>query len=151
MIVILVRLNTIVKMKIYSLKKISKEMTKKRMCSFCGKIYEFSGECSCKNQRKKFYKLNDDGFYSTRKWRKKRSEIIERDGGYCRRCYAKYGLINTDNLTVHHIKSREHYPELSFDDSNLICICMTCNNTLGTKDILDFNWDFEEEFKNYII
>ena len=63
----------------------------------------------------------------------------------CQRCFIKYKIITCDDLTVHHILSRKHYPELIFEDENLICLCSTCNKQLGTKDKLDFEWD---KYKN---
>lgn len=59
----------------------------------------------------------------------------------CQRCLNKFNLITTQELEVHHIKSRLNYPELAWDDDNLICICATCNKSLGTKDKLDFKWN----------
>ncbi|WP_294402606.1 HNH endonuclease [uncultured Clostridium sp.] len=124
-------------------------MGRKRMCPRCGKMNDFAVDCSCKKENRRYEK--SDKFYSHRKWREKRASIIKRDGGYCKRCYIKYGIINTEDLTVHHIKSRLHYPELSYNDENLICICMTCNNQLGVKNKLDFEWEYEEETREFIL
>lgn len=65
----------------------------------------------------------------------------------CMRCLIKYNLVNTSELTVHHILSRKNHPELVFEDLNLMCLCATCNKQLGTKDKLDFEWDAEEHNK----
>lgn len=48
---------------------------------------------------------------------------------------------------MHHIKSRKNFPELMFDDENLITLCKTCNLQLGTKDKLDFEIRNKEELE----
>lgn len=78
-------------------------------------------------------------------------QIIKRDGFLCMRCFIKYNIINSEELTVHHILSRKNYPELMFEDSNLICLCSTCNKQLGTKDKLDFEWTAKEETRDIIL
>lgn len=76
----------------------------------------------------------------TRKWRKFRLTIIDRDNKMCQRCYLKYGIINGEELQVHHIKPRIHFPELMFDEENVITLCKTCNVQLGLNGI-DFTWE----------
>lgn len=117
---------------------------RKKICSKCGKIIAEGTQCSCKNTTftKNNKKKEKDPIHSTQ-WRKKRLQIIKRDK-LCMRCFIKYKVINGENLTVHHILSRKNYPELIFDDSNLVCLCETCNKQLGTKDKLDFEWKPDE-------
>jgi 5-methylcytosine-specific restriction endonuclease McrA len=45
-----------------------------------------------------------------------------------------------DNLQAHHIKSWRDYPELAYDEDNLITVCKSCNLELGNKNKLDFEW-----------
>lgn len=131
----------------------------KRICSKCGKIVGYKEKCDCyktKRRLKPKYKREEkeevDLLYKYKyKWWKLRDEIIKRDDGFCQRCYYKYDIINDENLEVHHIKSRKNYPELTFDKSNLITICRTCNAQLGTKDKLDFDWESPGEDKIIII
>lgn len=111
-----------------------------KFCYKCKTNVEKGTKHYCSKDKKK---VKDKEIHSYR-WQKKREFIINLDGGYCQRCFVKYGDVNTSDLTVHHIKSREHYPELTYEDSNLVTVCMTCNNQLGTKDKLDFNWSREE-------
>ena len=68
-------------------------------------------------------------------------KIIARDNYHCQRCLLKYGIINGEKIEVHHIKSRLNYPELMFDENNIIAICQTCNVQLGNDDKLDFKWN----------
>lgn len=130
-------------------------MAHKTICSNCGRLHNFNEKCNCrKEESKRAYKLRKlqsngvvegaDRFSSTYKWKKKRLTILKRDNYLCQRCKIKYGILNGEELTVHHIKSRKNHPELAFEDSNLITLCKTCNNQLGTKDKLDFDWEMEE-------
>lgn len=113
----------------------------KRMCNGCGYHQD---KCRCSSIKKITKKKNneDEKVLWTYRWKKKREFIKERDGYFCQRCWEKYKILNTEQLEVHHIKSRSKYPELTFEDSNLITICKTCNLQLGTSDKLDFEWRF---------
>ena len=57
-------------------------------------------------------------FYESRKWKRKRENILRRDGYQCQESkrYGKYA----EATTVHHIYPLEEYPELAFVDWNLI-------------------------------
>ena len=73
-----------------------------------------------------------DNFYDSAKWRKKRKKILRRDGYLCVNC-RRYGRTDTDGnpikaKTVHHIKHRDEFPELSLCDDNLISLCEACHN-----------------------
>lgn len=118
---------------------------RKKACVRCGKIIEYNEHCKCSQSRyfpKSQIKEKSDTTKKLqyKRWREKREKILKRDRRLCQRCLIKYQMMNFDKLEVHHIKSREHYPELMYEDSNLITVCHTCNNQLGTKDVLDFEW-----------
>ena len=123
---------------------------RKTICSKCGKFKQEGKPCTCKpNRINRVKKKSSDtkDIINTRAWKdKKRPQIIKRDGGLCQRCLIKYGIINNERIEVHHIKSRKDYPELAFDDNNLICVCKECNLALGTSNKLDFevNWEYKE-------
>ena len=68
----------------------------------------------------------NDEFYLSKRWRKKRAAILRRDGYMCREC-RRYGRMQPASI-VHHIKHREEFPELAFDDENLISLCAKCHN-----------------------
>ena len=112
---------------------------RKKVCSNCGKIIS-ENKCDCKKEYKFKPKYDGDPILGTHRWKKKREYIRDRDGHMCQRCYIKYGIINTKDLSIHHIKSRKDYPELMWNDDNLICICKICNSQLGTQNKLDFEW-----------
>lgn len=124
----------------------------KKICNRCGKIVGYKEKCNCRETRRQLKpqqnneKEQEDLLSKHKyKWWKLREEIIKRDDGFCQRCYYKYDIINDEKLEVHHIKSRKNYPELTFDKSNLITICRTCNTQLGTKDKLDFDWEVRND------
>lgn len=121
-------------------------MSRSRFCP-CGKVLKYNEKCTCKNkgvikqkQTEKAVETSKDLEIYTRRWQSKRKYIINRDGGICQRCLIKYNIVNSSQLQVHHIKPRVKYPELIYEDSNLICICGTCNKQLGIKEELDFEW-----------
>lgn len=64
--------------------------------------------------------------YKTSRWKQKRLKILKRDKYLCQDC-KKYGR-RVDAQTVHHDKTVEEYPELAFEDSNLVSLCNPCHN-----------------------
>ena len=71
--------------------------------------------------------------YSSEKWKKKSEQIKKRDGYKCKRC-AMYGK-NVPAVVVHHIKHVDEYPELAFDNDNLISLCQGCHNKAHPEKI----------------
>lgn len=129
--------------------------TKTKFCGNCGKIVDFNSDCDCLKQRQEAYrkrKANADKLLDTKKWKTLRKKVIENDNFLCQRCLHKYDIINSSNLTVHHIKSRKHFPELTFEEDNLITLCRSCNSRLGDDlNRLDFKWEREKtEEKKYL-
>lgn len=132
-------------------------MAKMKICS-CGKRINFNSICDCqkkiskqkKNQyQRKYYNKNKDTLklLTQKKWRDLRKTIIYRDKGLCQRCLIKYKKINSNEIQVHHIKSRLNYPELMYDKDNLLTVCKSCNLELGTSDKLDFDLPDRDEIE----
>lgn len=71
--------------------------------------------------------------YNSEKWKKKSEQIKKRDGYKCKRC-ARYGK-NVPAVVVHHIKHVDEYPELAFDNDNLISLCQGCHNKAHPEKI----------------
>lgn len=72
------------------------------------------------------YTHENDSFYSGLKWKRKRAAILRRDGYQCREC-RRYGRMR-EAVEVHHIKPLELYPELAYDNDNLISLCHKCHS-----------------------
>lgn len=127
----------------------------KKVCK-CGKVIEYNHTCSCQSRydyKKEYMKKRGDSekMLYTKRWKDKKEYIKERDNYTCQRCFHKYGIINNEDLQVHHIKPRIKYPELAYEDSNLICICGTCNRQLNIQEELDFEWTPPEVINNFTL
>lgn len=125
---------------------------RKTICQHCMKIIPDNQKCSCrkqvvKEQRQQFKENNTDmiKLIKSTRWQKFRLRIINRDGGHCQRCLHKYKVVNSKSLEVHHIKPRTKYPELMFEETNVVTLCKLCNTQIGTKETLDFAWTKPEE------
>lgn len=132
--------------------------TRKIICKYCGKIVIENDDHNCKGKdekrqdynrkKREYYQKNKETLkpLMSKKWRNFRSLIIKRDNSLCQRCYIKHGIINGDELQVHHIKPRIYFPELMFDEDNVVTLCKTCNIQLGTNGI-DFEWKNEKDIE----
>jgi len=90
-----------------------------KACSRCNKIVDYNHKCS----KGKIYKKNDiDKLRSTKRWTNKSIEIREASNYLCSVCLDE-GILNYDNLEVHHINKLQYNPEQWLDNDNLICLC----------------------------
>ena len=64
--------------------------------------------------------------YTSAKWRKKKAQILRRDGYMCQEC-KRYGRRREAKI-VHHIQHEDEHPELAYVDSNLKSLCEACHN-----------------------
>lgn len=132
-------------------------MARYKFCTQCGKKILDNETCECRKKRRKEYlnhnkdRAEYEKFYRSTKWRKLRAKVLERDNHLCQRCLHKYGILNSERLEAHHIKSRSNYPELELEETNVICICKTCNLQLGTDDRLDFEYEVREMYSDFNI
>jgi 5-methylcytosine-specific restriction endonuclease McrA len=119
------------------------ERTRYKLCK-CGRKIAHNEECCVKknNFSKQSFKNVEESvkLMNTTRWRKLRKRILERDDFHCQRCFIKYKILTKTNLEVHHIKPRHKYPELVYDETNLVTICKTCNLQIGTEETLDFEF-----------
>ena len=65
-------------------------------------------------------------FYLTNKWKRKRKSILVRDKYQCQDC-KRYGRMR-EATEVHHIKHLDEYPELAYENDNLVSLCHACHN-----------------------
>ena len=81
--------------------------------------------------KKEAYKK--DGIQS-RVWKDLRKSYLSKYP-ICQRC-EHYGTINKNsvkNISVHHIKPRELYPDLMLEESNLLSLCNYCHYSHFSK------------------
>ena len=77
-------------------------------------------------QKEKDMIKESNPFYESPRWKHKRQQILKRDGYMCQIC-KRYGRIR-EAQEVHHIKHLEDFPELAYQDSNLVSLCKSCHN-----------------------
>ncbi|WP_337970312.1 HNH endonuclease [Virgibacillus salexigens] len=70
-------------------------------------------------------------FYVTKKWKKKRANILRRDNYECREC-KRYGKV-TQATTVHHIYPLDSFPLLKLVNENLISLCNKCHEAMHDR------------------
>ena len=125
---------------------------RKKICVYCNNIVEDTHRCIKKPKREKTERTKEsDKLINNKRWKDKRLHILKRDKYMCMRCWHKYKIINTENLQVHHIKSRIDFPHLCFEDSNLLVVCKYCNLSLESNHLnheLDFDWTPPEKEYN---
>lgn len=82
-------------------------------------------------------------FYASRRWQRKRMEILKRDHFECQECRRRIEQAAAEDILlspcdrkirravhVHHIKDLEHHPELRLDSENLISVCHECHDRI---------------------
>lgn len=92
--------------------------------------------------------------YNTPRWKKKRLHILKRDKFMCQES-KRYGK-RVDATTVHHIYSYEDYPELAFEDWNLLSLSSDKHNAMHSREThemteLGIKWQerLKDSFINY--
>ncbi|AMQ08488.1 hypothetical protein AZE41_08205 [Sporosarcina psychrophila] len=121
-------------------------MNSNRICS-CGKLVATGTKCPCKKRNT----AASDHISGHRKFQTLRKKIVLREKGHCQRCRIKHDLLITADLECHHIKSYRDFPELAYDENNLIMVCRQCNLDLGNNNKLDFNVETLEEVEYYLL
>lgn len=92
-----------------------------------------------KRDKKKHLKnySSNDGFYSSKEWRKLRYQVLRKYSAECMCCGRSK---KEHNIVIHvdHIKPRSKYPHLALDFQNLQLLCEDCN--LGKSNIDETDW-----------
>ena len=109
-----------------------------KACSRCGKIHK-PGECTAGiKYTQKIRDSEADKFRNRKIWRRKADEILERDGHCCRVCLSA-GVINSTDLSVHHIVPIEEDDSKKLDGANLITVCSVhhemCEAGIISRDV----------------
>jgi 5-methylcytosine-specific restriction endonuclease McrA len=64
---------------------------------------------------------------NTKAYRRARLKVLSRDGYVCMYCGS------SDDLTVDHVLSIKHHPELAMDMENMVIACKPCNSRKGSR------------------
>ncbi|MGX4645667.1 HNH endonuclease [Holzapfeliella sp. JNUCC 80] len=93
-------------------------------------------------------------FYKSKRWQMKREKILRRDQYECQES-KRYGKTIPAEM-VHHIYPVTDYPELRFQDWNLISLSNKAHNTMHNRDTnevtgrgLYWQQKRKREFKNF--
>ena len=78
-------------------------------------------------------KAQPESFYSSKKWRTVRYEVLRENGKVCMCCGATKGEMHVD-----HIKPRSKFPKLELEKSNLQVLCKDCN--FGKSNKFSDDW-----------
>lgn len=100
-----------------------------RACKYCGRLHPDGFVCEKKPARIFHRGTKEAAFRSSRKWREKRDDVVQRDYSLCRVCkdgkygdsFMYYGL--HPKLEVHHIRPLAKRYDLRLEDENLITLC----------------------------
>lgn len=117
-----------------------------KSCSRCGKIHDYNYKC---NKGKTYKQNNIDKLRSTNKWTNKSIEIREDSNYLCSVCLDE-GIINYQDVEVHHIIRLQDEPDKLLDNYNLIALCkyhhkLADNNKLDKDYLLRLARKREEE------
>ncbi len=106
-----------------------------KTCPTCGKLHRINEVCPVQqqhrieylkrvNQKRKAERNSEaDHFRNTKKWQRKRKQILSRDLCMCRVCFLLENKITTGSLNVHHIEPLSNNFDKRLDDKNLITLC----------------------------
>ena len=64
---------------------------------------------------------------NTRAYRAARIKVLNRDGHVCMYCGS------SEDLTIDHVLSIKHHPDLAMDLSNMVIACKPCNSRKGSR------------------
>lgn len=80
---------------------------------------------------KSIYKHENKPFYNSKEWKYARSQVYEREKGYCERC-KKFTFGR--NAHVHHIIPIKKDVTLKLELNNLMLLCHICHTIVENED-----------------
>lgn len=126
-----------------------------KICSKCGKKYDYYGHCECYDKNNKInykeYKRNrtdtrEQSFYSSSAWIKCRDTIRMHYNDMCLCCYIEKGTVVEEDTIHHIIELKEDWTE-RLNDSNLIPLCNSCHKKVHKLYELDCNTKIATQVK----
>ena len=94
------------------------------------------------NKRK--YKLHNKGFYSSRRWRSIRSQVLSQQP-LCAACNL-HGIVSPA-IDVDHVYPLSHSPTLATTISNLQGLCHGCHSRKTQQEIKGYVYDYKRNRK----
>lgn len=103
-----------------------------KSCSYCGRIHDSKSWCKQKRDAEQRRWKNRKSkravdFRNTNAWKNKREDVKRRHNYMCVCCThnlkGTLDVLNTEDLSVHHITPIEEDYDLRLDDTNLITVC----------------------------
>lgn len=83
-----------------------------------------------------YYKNESHSFYTSKKWKVKRLQILKRDKYLCKLC-SRFG-VQSEGSHVHHVVELNDDESLALVDSNLITLCNSCHTRFHKME--NFKW-----------
>jgi len=105
------------------------KIQKKKLCACgCGEVVKpgntFINKHQCRGKNHPNYKHGEGIKAKERDWLQ---SVYSWDNYTCQQCFGAKGF---KKLHIHHIKSREEYPELIYEMSNCTTLCISCHISL---------------------
>ena len=85
------------------------------------KVYQILNQLT----REEYEESSKNVLYASKEWKLLRELVLKRDGYKCVRCGAENSFKNP--LQAEHKLSKAYHPELAFDLSNIITLCLRCH------------------------
>lgn len=76
---------------------------------------------------------NQNAFYKTSKWTRKRDQVLRRDGWRCQ-VSKRYSFLPVVAETVHHVLPLEDFPEYALEGWNLLSVSNKVHNQLHDRN-----------------
>ena len=76
--------------------------------------------------------IRDDGFYNSKRWKRLRKAVLQRDNYECQMARAQGR--SEEAKVVHHIFPRSEYPEYQWEDWNLISLSLGAHNMMHIRE-----------------
>lgn len=102
-----------------------------KSCAKCGKIHDTNYQCGIKRTYKDTEEKKLRSKYS---WTLKSREIRDRANNLCEVCKDK-GIIEYNNIEVHHIIKVRDNKSLLLNNENLICLCVEHHKQADNNEI----------------
>jgi 5-methylcytosine-specific restriction enzyme A len=105
--------------------------TKIKRGSYCDEHKRSKQSFRNKQKKKYIYHHDNKQFYNSKPWKYVRSEVYQRELGYCQRCKK---FVFGRQAHVHHIIEIKKDPTLKLEPNNLMLLCPQCHTLEENKE-----------------